>query len=70
MLFQMRVSKGLPGSPAYKATGEIDPKRKSSPPKEIVNKIKNNIESPSKMGSANKPRCTYNIHCILIFFRH
>ena len=55
----MRVSNGLPAGTAYKASGEIDPKIKESPPKDIVNKIRNTIESPSRVKSPPKPRCEF-----------
>lgn len=46
---RIRVSNGIPAGTAYKATGEIDPRTRKSPPKDIVNKIRSNIESsPSK----------------------
>ncbi|KAL5248593.1 hypothetical protein ACHWQZ_G017690 [Mnemiopsis leidyi] len=53
---RVRVSNGLPAGTAYKASGEIDPKIKESPPKDIVNKIRNTIESPSRVKSPPKPR--------------
>ncbi|XP_063690892.1 uncharacterized protein LOC134823371 isoform X9 [Bolinopsis microptera] len=53
---RVRVSNGLPAGTAYKHSGEIDPKIKESPPKDIVNKIRNTIESPSRVKSPPKPR--------------
>jgi len=48
---------GVPAGTAYKASGEIDPRKQHSPPREIVSKIKNNLESPNhKSRSPPKPR--------------
>ena len=55
--FQRGVSKGAPGSTAYRASGEIDPRVRDSPPKEIVNRIINNIESPQK--DLQRQRCKF-----------
>ena len=56
----------MPAGAAYKSSGEIDPKLQQSPPKEIVSKIRNTIESPKrepKSRSPPKPRCrlTYDL---------
>ena len=61
LFIQVRVSNGLPAGTAYKHSGEIDPKIKESPPKDIVNKIRNTIESPSRVKSPPKPRCKLKI---------
>ena len=61
------MSNGLPAGTAYKASGEIDPKIKESPPKDIVNKIRNTIESPSRVKSPPKPRCKYKIRVLMSY---
>ena len=67
---KVRVSNGLPAGTAYKHSGEIDPKIKESPPKDIVNKIRNTIESPSRVKSPPKPRCKLKIQGLIYIYKN